>query len=275
MLSFPNCKINLGLNILQKREDGFHDLETVFYPLPLKDMLEIISASAAGEELSYADSGLPVGGAKENNLCCKAYQLLKKDFPLLPRIKLHLHKGIPTGAGLGGGSADAAFTLQLLNDLFQLNISTAQLLRYAVVLGSDSPFFIINKPCLAKGRGELLEEIALNLSVYSIILINPGVHINTAWAFSQVSPALPEKNISSIIHQSISTWKEELKNDFEQPVFEKYPEIKNIKEELYNQGALYASMSGSGSTVYGIFNSTPPENLFRGKEYFIKLINKH
>lgn len=272
MISFPNCKINLGLNILRKREDGFHDLETVFYPVAVKDILEIVPAPGAAEDIVYSSSGLNIAGATENNLCIKAYHLLKKEFPSLPPVKLHLHKTIPTGAGLGGGSADAAFTLQLLNDMFALHLSTAQLLDYAAALGSDGPFFIINKPCYASGRGEILEEININLAAYSIALINPGIHINTGWAFTELSPALPQKNIREIITEPVAQWKHELKNDFETPVFEKYPGIKHIKEELYRQGALYAAMSGSGSTVFGIFDKTIDESFFTNKNYFIKVI---
>ena len=273
MLTFPNCKINLGLNILHKRADGFHDIETVFYPVALNDILEVITAPASNEAVNYSCSGLAISGEKENNLCIKAFHLLKKDFPALPPVKLHLHKTIPMGAGLGGGSADGAFTLTMLNEKYQLNISTQQLQIYAAALGSDGPFFIINQPAYATGRGELLETTNVNLSTYRIILVNPGIHINTAWAFSQITPAIPVQSIKAIIAQPITTWKDELKNDFENPVFEKYPEIKDIKDELYKQGALYAAMSGSGSTVFGIFETLPPTNLFPDRNYFIKIVS--
>lgn len=272
MLSFPNSKINLGLTILRKRKDGFHDLETVFYPIVLKDILEIVTAANTNVAVSYSHSGFEIEGLNENNLCIKAYDLLKKDFPSIPAIKLHLHKAIPMGAGLGGGSADAAFTLQLLNEMFQLSVPVDQLMNYAATLGSDAPFFMINKPCYATGRGEVLEEIDLNLSAYRIILVNPGIHINTAQAFSQITPSLPERSIKEIIQQPVSAWKDMLKNDFEKPVFENYPAIKNIKEELYRQGALYAAMSGSGSTVFGIFETAPPVSLFLNTNYFIRII---
>ena len=185
MIVFPNCKINLGLHILGKREDGFHNLETVFYPLLFRDALELIPATNNTTEIEFTGSGLAVDGNVSDNLCVKAYYLLKKNFPQLPLVKIHLHKAIPMGAGLGGGSADAAFMLKLLNEKFNLNISTPQLLNYALELGSDCPFFIINKPCIATGRGEILEEIEVDLSAYKIVLINPGIHINTGWAFSQ------------------------------------------------------------------------------------------
>jgi 4-diphosphocytidyl-2-C-methyl-D-erythritol kinase len=272
MLLFPNCKINLGLHILNKREDGFHNLETVFYPVGVKDALEIIPSASTAEAIEFSSSGLTVEGNTNDNICIKAYHLLKKDFPQLPCIKMYLHKAIPMGAGLGGGSADGAFALQLLNTKFNLNISTPQLLNYAEQLGSDCPFFIINKPSYATGRGEILETINIDLSKYSIALINPGIHINTGWAFSQLTPALPQKSIQQIIQQPVSTWKEELKNDFEKPVFEKYAAIKDIKEELYHLGAVYACMSGSGSTVFGIFENTISLDTFTNKNYLVKIL---
>jgi 4-diphosphocytidyl-2-C-methyl-D-erythritol kinase len=271
VISFPNCKINLGLHILGKREDGFHNLETVFYPVPFKDALELIPST--NTEIEFTATGLAVDGNSADNLCVKAYHLLKKDFTEMPAVKIHLHKAIPLGAGLGGGSADAAFILKLLNEKFQLNLSTDQLINYALRLGSDCPFFIINKPCFATGRGEVLEEITVDLSAYKIVLINPGIHINTGWAFSNITPALPVKSIKEIIQQPINTWKEELNNDFETAVFNAHPAIKEIKETLYAQGAIYAAMSGSGSTVFGIFNSTMDITPFKNKNYFIKIIN--
>jgi 4-diphosphocytidyl-2-C-methyl-D-erythritol kinase len=277
MIVFPNCKINLGLHVLNKREDGFHNLETVFYPLPFKDALESITSS--NTEIEFTGTGLAVDGSTADNLCVKAYHLLKKDFPQLTSIKIHLHKAIPMGAGLGGGSADAAFMLKMLNEKFKLNLSTAKLLNYALQLGSDCPFFIINKPCFATGRGEILEEINIDLSAYKIVLINPGIHINTGWAFSNITPALPEKSLNEIIQQPIHTWKEDLKNDFETPVFAAHPAIKEIKDTLFAQGAVYAAMSGSGSTVFGIFKQNLAgknlidTNAFKIRNYFIKIIN--
>lgn len=277
MLSFPNCKINIGLHVLGKREDGFHEIETVFYPVPLYDALEIISSAT----LEFTATGLPVDGSMTDNLCIKAYYLLKKDFPQLPFVKIHLHKTIPMGAGLGGGSADAAFMLNLLNYKFNLNLTTHQLINYALQLGSDCPFFIINKPCIAKGRGEKLEEIEVDISKYKIVLVNPGIHVNTGWAFSQLlKQSYNEKtyihtgkSVKQIIAQPIISWKDELINEFETPVFNAYPQIKEIKETLYKLGALYAAMSGSGSTVYGIFNTTIETKMFEGKNYFIKTVN--
>lgn len=270
MIVFPNCKINLGLHILSKRQDGFHNLETVFYPVALKDALEVLPS--LGSAIEFTGSGLTVDGNETDNICIKAYHLLKRDFPQLPFIKMHLHKAIPMGAGLGGGSADGAFTLQLLNKKYSLGLSLQQLIDYALQLGSDCPFFIINKPCYATGRGELLEGIDIQLAGYKIVIVNPGIHVNTGWAFSQITPAEPPKNIKAIITQPIATWKAELINDFENPVFEKYPAIKKIKEELYSKGAVYAAMSGSGSTVYGIFEKGISLSSFTDKNYFAKII---
>jgi 4-diphosphocytidyl-2-C-methyl-D-erythritol kinase len=271
VISFPNCKINLGLHILGKREDGFHNLETVFYPVPFKDALELIPST--NTDIEFTGTGLVVDGNAADNLCVKAYHLLKKDFTEIRAVKMHLHKAIPLGAGLGGGSADAAFMLKLLNEKFHLNLSTDQLINYALQLGSDCPFFIINKPCFASSRGEVLEEILLDLSAYKIVLINPGIHINTGWAFSNITPALPEKSIKEIIQQPVNTWKDELKNDFETAVFSAHPAIKEIKEALYAQGAIYAAMSGSGSTVFGIFEPNTGSVSLKDSNYFIKILN--
>ena len=273
MVVFPNCKINLGLSILQKRDDGFHDLETIFYPVKFNDALEIITSSSSDKEIEYCASGIQIEGGEENNLCIKAYYEIKKDYPDLPSIKLHLLKAIPTGAGLGGGSSDAAFTLKLLNEKFHLNVPEQRLMSYAKQLGSDCPFFLKNIPSLATGRGDILEDFPVDLSGYHIALINPGIHINTGWAFAQLTPHHPEKSIREIILQPVSDWKENLQNDFEEPIFNAYPEIKNIKHELYKMGALYASMSGSGSTVFGIFTKEISLTSFTQQNFFTKLIS--
>jgi len=271
---FPNCKINLGLHITRKRDDGYHDLETVFYPLPLHDVLEIVKSEegsqksevgkpahlpagqkteAGSGDVRFHMSGLVVNGKPEDNLCIKAYDLLKKDFPHLSAIEMYLHKTIPMGAGLGGGSSDGAFTLHLINEKFQLNLSHEQLLDYALRLGSDCPFFIINKPCFATGRGELLQTVQIDLSGFSFMLVHPGVHINTGWAFSQLTPAPSPLPLPEIIQQPVTNWSSALSNDFEAPVFRHHPTLKAIKEKLYEAGAVYASMTGSGSCFYGIF----------------------
>jgi 4-diphosphocytidyl-2-C-methyl-D-erythritol kinase len=278
MVIFPNCKINLGLNIIRKREDGFHDLETVFYPVPVRDALESQKSKVKSqkEELPTPNpqlptitiTGLPVDGDPGNNLCTKAWQLLQKDFPQLPLVDIYLHKAIPMGAGLGGGSADGAFTLLLLNKQFQLGLSTEQLISYALQLGSDCPFFILNEPCLGTGRGEKLQPVALNLSAYKIIIVNPRIHINTGWAFSHIIPAVPQKRVLEVIAQPLDTWKDSLINDFEAPVLKHHPEIRDIKSKLYDSGAIYAAMSGSGSSFFGIFECNKSVNVTFPTHYF-------
>lgn len=272
MIVFPNCKINLGLNILRKRNDGYHDLETIFYPLPLTDVLEIIECKQPERTvpIPFINSGILIQGDTLSNICVKAYRLLKKDFPRLPFVQMHLHKIIPSGAGLGGGSADAAFTLQLLNQQYGLKLNLQQLITYASHLGSDCPFFIINKPCFASGRGELLEEIKLSLVDYKFVLVNPGIHIDTGKAFLEMSPSLREKSVKEIIQHPVESWKDELINDFETPIFRQHPEIGIIKDQLYHSGAVYASMSGSGSSVFGIFRKDIITNLPFPHYYFIR-----
>lgn len=273
MISFPNAKINLGLNIIRKRVDGFHDLETVFYPVSgLCDALETVHGNSIDGALNFTHSGLEIAGDGHNNLCRKAYHLLKKNFPQLPAVQMHLHKIIPMGAGLGGGSADGAFTLTMLNQQFGLGLDEEQLIRYALLLGSDCPFFIINKACYATGRGEKLKNITVDLSAYQFVLVNPGIHVPTGWAFSQIQPAIPAQHCHHLVQQPVETWPNVLTNDFEAPVMMAYPEILAIKEQLYKQGALYAAMTGTGSTVYGIFskNDHPvfhfPEHYFMYRE---------
>jgi 4-diphosphocytidyl-2-C-methyl-D-erythritol kinase len=256
MVVFPNSKINIGLNILDKRADSFHNLETVFVPLPLKDSLEIIRAKENTGAVVFSQTGMAVDGNTTDNLCVKAYHLLKKDFPELPAVQMHLHKAIPMGAGLGGGSADAAFTLQLLNSKFGLNLSTDKLLSYALALGSDCPFFILNKPSFATGRGEILQPVSLSLTGYHLVLINPGIHVNTGWAFSQLAKEdRVSKNLYHYITQPVQTWRHTISNDFEKPVFAAHPVLQEIKEMLYSKGAVYAAMSGSGSTLFGLFEA--------------------
>jgi 4-diphosphocytidyl-2-C-methyl-D-erythritol kinase len=267
MVAFPNCKINLGLNITRKRDDGFHDLETLFLPIPFTDILEIIT----NESFEFITTGAEIN--TKENICIKAYELLKKNHPQLPAVKIHLHKVIPSGAGLGGGSSDASHTLALLNNKYGLGLSTEKLIDYAALLGSDCPFFIINNPCYATGRGEILQRVNIDLSQYKLLIVNPGIHIDTAWAFTKISPAVPSKSIPDIIKQPVETWEKSLINDFEKPVFEAYPEIEKIKKELYNQGAAYASMSGSGSTVYGLFSKASAIQTDKFGNYFHKILD--
>lgn len=253
MICFPNIKINLGLRITRKREDGYHDLDTVFYPLPLRDMLEMVPS----EKLQLFSTGLNPEVLPEHNLVWKAYQLLRKDFPEMPNVHIHLHKVIPSGAGLGGGSSDASFALRLLNDMVPLNLTQEQLLAYALKLGSDCPFFIINEPCYAVSRGEILKPIPLDLKNYFFVLVKPDRHISTAQAFHGVVPQHLNHTSAEIVTKPIRYWKEELVNDFEISTFHHFPELRKIKEDLYRMGAVYASMSGSGSTFYGIFETKP------------------
>jgi len=258
MLTFPNCKINLGLYVTQKRPDGYHNLETLFYPVALTEPLEIVPAAVAAIHIT----GSSILGEATHNLVWRAYMLLKNDFPnQVGELDIYLHKVLPMGAGLGGGSADAAFMLMLINKYAQLGLSQAQLAAYALQLGSDCPFFIYNKPCYAAGRGELLEEVALDLSNYSLQLICPELHIATAAAFSMMTPKAAPINLKNLPEIAIDQWKELLSNDFEMPVFAQHPILAHIKEQLYQGGAVYAAMSGSGSSIYGIFNSKQRANI--------------
>jgi 4-diphosphocytidyl-2-C-methyl-D-erythritol kinase len=255
MIVFPPAKINLGLNIVRKRTDGYHDLETIFYAIPLRDALELMIDPDLPDAPSpvFTSSGLNIDGPPEANICLRAYQLLKHDYPELPPVRMHLHKVIPMGAGLGGGSSDGASTLAAINRLAGLGITQDRLLAYALALGSDCPFFLYGKPCFATGRGEIMQPVPLNLSGYGLVLVNPGIHVSTAEAFRGILPAVPAKPVSGIVQQPIGTWKDALINDFEAAIFRLHPEIGAVKQALYAAGALYASMSGSGSTVYGIF----------------------
>ncbi len=250
MVLFPNAKINLGLQVHQKRSDGFHNIETIFYPFPLNDALEMIVAKDKKFEFSF--SGIPIPGRPEENLCIRAWELMEKDFGL-PKVKIHLHKVIPMGAGLGGGSADGAFTLKLINRLFNLNLHDEALQNYARMLGSDCAFFIKNKPAFAFGRGDQFEALPLDLSDFFAVLVKPDVHISTSNAYAAITPAKSEIQLPLVIKKPISEWKSVICNDFEIPVFAHHPIIETIKNQLYQHGALFALMSGSGSAVYGIF----------------------
>ena len=261
MISFPNAKINLGLHITEKRPDGFHNIETVFYPVGWKDALEIIPAEKKinrKSDVQFHSSGIRITGGSQKNSCVKAYQLMKEKFGL-PPVEMHLHKVIPAGAGLGGGSADAAFTLITLDKIFNLGLKENELESLAAAIGADCAFFIRNKPVLAKGIGDQFEAIKLDLSPYRITIIKPDVHVGTASAYKNIIPRQPAISLKEIIKQPVTAWKELLVNDFETPIFRKHPIIRHIKEQLYESGALYASMSGSGSAVYGIFEEK--ENL--------------
>ncbi len=256
MIAFPNCKINIGLNIIGKRSDGFHDLETVFYPVQIKDIVEVIISDDPSKDMLFTSSGNSVAGNEEENLCIKAYRLLKRDFPQIPAVKMHLHKHIPMGAGLGGGSANASAVLTLLNDKFELNIADEQLMEYALQLGSDCPFFLLNKPAFASGRGEKFSPSAIDLSGYKILIVHPGIHVHTGKAFGGLNPEdfSPAGQLQEALKQAIAQWKGLIRNDFEKPVFALHPQIREVKERMYESGAIYSAMSGSGSSVFGIFS---------------------
>lgn len=260
MITFPNAKINLGLNIIEKRPDGYHNLETIFYPINLQDALEVTRRENNDKEYTLHISGALLEGEPEDNLVVKAYKLLKKDYPGLLPVDIHMYKHIPAGAGLGGGSSDAACMIKLLNDKFSLGLSTERMEEYAVKLGADCAFFIRNKPVFATGIGNLFEPVELSLKGYHIILIKPDIFVSTRDAFAEIKPVRPAVSLKEIVKQPMETWKHSMKNDFEDSVFKKFPEIAAIKDELYDLGAVYAAMSGSGSSVYGIFKA-PIENV--------------
>ncbi|MDD4257060.1 MAG: 4-(cytidine 5'-diphospho)-2-C-methyl-D-erythritol kinase [Bacteroidales bacterium] len=252
---YPYAKINIGLHVIEKRADGYHNIETVFYPVSMHDILEVTDAPEAGRDAALFTYGLDIPGDPYGNLCMKAYRLLAADFPLTP-VEIHLYKNIPMGAGLGGGSSDAAFCIQLLNKHFGLNLTHAQLMHYALQLGSDVPFFLQPLPpaaYLAGGRGDLLTPIPLSLSNYRIELRFPPVSVFTAEAYAGMVPQRRDVGLRERLLQPIDTWKCIISNDFETTIFEKFPVIRSYKEALYDEGAVYASMTGSGSAVFGLF----------------------
>lgn len=249
MVSFPPCKINLGLSITGKRQDGYHDIVTCFYPVPWCDVLEIIPA----DHLTFTASGISIPGAAADNLCMRAYELLKKDFPL-PPVAIHLLKILPIGAGLGGGSADGAYALRSLDQLFGLSIPVDRMKRYAAALGSDCPFFLENGPMIGTGRGEMLTPASVSLKGKYLVIVHPEVQISTAQAYAEVTPQPPAEDLRQILETlPVPEWKNRVKNDFERVLFPKFPIIEALHQKLYALGAAYASMSGSGSAVYGIF----------------------
>lgn len=270
MLVFPNSKINLGLYVTGKRPDGYHNIETVFFPVPLNDAVEILPLKEReGRKVYFTNTGIPVDCDEEKNLCLKAYNLLDRDFNL-PAIELILHKAVPMGAGLGGGSSDGAFTLLLLNRTFRIGLSKEQLAHYASKLGSDCAFFIYNTPMLGTGRGELLSPVEVDLKSYHLILVKPHTFVSTAEAYKEVRFGRPALPLPLIVNKPVEEWKNYLKNSFEENVFQNHPNIGDIKDSLYSQGAVYASMSGSGSTVYGIFNEEINlKDLFPGCFYWM------
>lgn len=283
MIAFPNIKINLGLSITEKRPDGYHNLETVFYPVALEDALEIRTfsgmdktssetgqtSSAANKKIALHQYGMEIAGKPEDNLVAKAYSLLDKEFHL-PPVEVHLYKHIPSGAGLGGGSSDAAFMLKLLNEQFHLNLSEEQLETYAATLGADCAFFVKNKPIYAEGIGNIFSPIELSLKGYQIIIVKPDVFVSTREAFANIHPHHPLHPVKEVIRRPVAEWKDTLINDFEASVFPQHPVIGEIKQELYNLRAVYASMSGSGSSVFGLFapDAVLPEANWGNAFYF-------
>ena len=269
MLTFPNAKINLGLNITEKRPDGYHNLETIFYPIPVEDALEINILNEGNTKFRLHQAGLEIAGEAENNLVVKAYRLLDAEFNL-PPVDIHLFKRIPLGAGLGGGSADGAFMLKLLNEKFGLGLTDEALEDYAARLGADCAFFIKNRPTYAEGIGNIFSPVTLSLEGYQIWLVKPDVFVSTKDAFAKIKPHRPAPSLKQVIELPIEEWKGHMVNDFEESVFPQFPAIGAIKEEMYRQGAIYASMSGSGSSVYGLFKADAqlPDVDF-GKKAFI------
>ncbi len=252
MINFPNAKINIGLNITSRRGDGYHNLETVFYPIKINDALEVV----ASDVLSFESSGLGIPGRVEDNLCVRAYHLIKQDHHV-PPVKIHLHKHIPIGAGLGGGSADAGFFIKLLNQAFDLSLSTVDMLNYARRLGADCAFFIESAPVFAYDKGDQFEPVPLDLSAYHLVLVMPPIHVSTSEAYRGVKPAPVKQSLKELIALPVDEWRQYIKNDFEDHLFRSHPGIRGVKAAMYQAGALYASMSGSGASVFGLFKTKP------------------
>lgn len=264
MVTFPNAKINLGLDVVEKRPDGYHNLETLFYPIPLEDILEInTTKDADAPDCKFTMHNAVFEGDSNDNLVVKAYRILAVDHKL-PKVEIALYKNIPTGAGLGGGSADAAFTLKMLNEIASLGLSDDRLEEYAVQIGADCAFFIRNTPAYATGIGNILTTTTCNIKGYTLVLVKPEIHISTKEAYSLICPEKPGTPLSEIIKLPIGQWKGVMKNDFEKSVFAAHPSMESIKEQLYAMGALYASMSGSGSAFFGIFKEEVPVEKLEG-----------
>ena len=260
MTTHPNCKINLGLQVTTRRADGYHELQTIFLPVPLCDTLTIATA----EHFEFTGSGIAIDCPDEQNICVKAYRLMQAEHPHIEPVHIHLDKHIPFGAGLGGGSSDAAHTLMMLNELFNLGHTNVQLCDMAAQLGADCPFFVINQPCFATGIGDQLKPLniqAFNNSNIQTILLKPPVSVSTADAYRGIVPHRSDTDLCKAIQQPFETWRDTIVNDFEATVFKKYPIIGDLKQTLYNSGAVYASMSGSGSAVFGLFKELPNESL--------------
>ena len=275
MITKPICKINLGLNVVERRPDGYHNLQTVFYPVPIMDALEVYTMDEAFPSPVDCDlkvTNIHIDGDEQKNLVVRAYNLLKQDFPSLPRIHTHLFKGLPTQAGMGGGSSDCGFMITLLNKMFCLGLSEQQMIDYAARLGADCAFFIINRPCYAEGIGEKMQDINLSLAGWYLAVVRPAIPVPTKEAFSLIKPHFPAENCRDIVMQPVETWRGRLTNDFEQSVFALHPEIGAIKDRLYDMGATYASMSGSGSSLFGLFREPVSLNTFNDPDTFKTII---
>ena len=260
MITFPVAKINLGLNVVEKRADGYHNLQTVFYPVPIMDALEIVPMSdgfPSDVDCDLKVTNITIEGDEQRNLVVRAYHLLKADYPELPRVHAHLWKGIPTQAGMGGGSSDCGYMIRLLNETFDMGLSSEQMQQYAARLGADCAFFIESSACYAEGIGERLQPIDLDLSGWYIGVVRPDIPVPTKEAFSRIHPHYPALNCRDVVKQPVETWRDRLTNDFEESVFALHPEIGAVKEQLYKMGATYAAMSGSGSALFGLFKDEP------------------
>ena len=260
MITFPVAKINLGLNVVEKRADGYHNLQTVFYPVPIMDALEIVPMSdgfPSDVDCDLKVTNITIEGDEQRNLVVRAYHLLKADYPELPRVHAHLWKGIPTQAGMGGGSSDCGYMIRLLNETFDMGLSSEQMQQYAARLGADCAFFIESSACYAEGIGERLQPIDLDLSGWHIGVVRPDIPVPTKEAFSRIHPHYPALNCRDVVKQPVETWRDRLTNDFEESVFVLHPEIGAVKEQLYKMGATYAAMSGSGSALFGLFKEEP------------------
>lgn len=259
MVVFPCCKINLGLNVVERRTDGYHNLETVFYPIPLHDNLEVITVKHASQPYLLHKTGLHVEGADENNLVVKVYNLLREDYEQIPPVEIWLHKRIPSGAGLGGGSSDAAFMMRLLNEQYGLGMDDEDIEYRLSRLGADCPFFYHSRPAFATGIGDQLMPIDFDLAGWNFLLVKPNIHVSTREAYSMVRPRPSSESLLQSLSRPVDTWRDTVKNDFEYSVFQHYPEIAAIKQTLYDMGASYASMSGSGSSVFALFERSQPD----------------
>lgn len=260
MISFPPAKINLGLNVVERRADGYHNLQTVFYPIPLTDALEVTPMDPRFPSAVDCDlkvTNIPVEGDEQRNLVVRAYQLLRDDYPTLPRLHAHLWKGIPTQAGMGGGSSDCAYMLRMVSDIAGLHLTDHQLIDYAARLGADCPFFIISRPCYAEGIGERLQPVDVDLTGWHLTIVRPDIPVPTREAFSLIRPHYPDHCCRDIVQQPVDTWRHQLVNDFEDSVFALHPELAAVKQHLYDLGATYAAMSGSGSALFALFREAP------------------